>query len=206
MLSMPTGIDYGVNEAALLAVARDAFAEHDQIWMAGQYEGRSPSCCQHWMRSADSYRQGWPVFAVYACEMDARGGLPKRHVKFCIEVPEDALSRYGNPPTLPWLRHVFADGGYAGQKLRGAIACDGDGTIGIIKRSDAAKGLEILPRDGSSSSPSHGSSDAAAWRKNEKRPSLPQPDGRWSRLAACSPEEPQDTAMLDKLWIGLSYV
>ena len=34
MFSMPTGIDYGVNEAALLAVARDAFAEHDQIWMA----------------------------------------------------------------------------------------------------------------------------------------------------------------------------
>jgi len=151
------------------------------------------------MRSADSYRQGWPIFAIYACEMDACGGLPKRHIKFCIEVPEDALSRYGNPPTLPWLRHVFADGGYAGQKLGGAIAWDGDGTIGIIKRSDAAKGLEIIPRDGSSSSPSHSSSDAAAWRKTGKRSSLPQLDGRWSRLAACSPEEPQDTAMLDKI-------
>ena len=47
---------------------------------------------------------------------------------------------------FPWLRHVFADGGYAGQKLRDAIACHGDWTLEIIKRSDAAKGFEILPR------------------------------------------------------------
>lgn len=47
---------------------------------------------------------------------------------------------------FPWLRHVFADGGYAGQKLRDQIASHGDWTIEIIKRSDAAKGFEILPR------------------------------------------------------------
>ncbi|BDA83369.1 IS5 family transposase (plasmid) [Aureimonas sp. SA4125] len=47
---------------------------------------------------------------------------------------------------FPWLRHVFADGGYAGQKLRDAIARHGDWTIEIIKRSDVAKGFEILPR------------------------------------------------------------
>jgi transposase len=47
---------------------------------------------------------------------------------------------------FPWLRHVFGDGGYAGQKLRDAIARHGDWTIEIIKRSDAAKGFEILPR------------------------------------------------------------
>lgn len=47
---------------------------------------------------------------------------------------------------FPWLRHVFADGGYSGQKLRDAIASHGDWTIEIIKRSDAAKGFEILPR------------------------------------------------------------
>jgi len=40
----------------------------------------------------------------------------------------------------------FADGGYAGQKLRNAIARHGDWTIEIIKRSDAAKGFEVLPR------------------------------------------------------------
>jgi putative transposase len=44
------------------------------------------------------------------------------------------------------VRHIFADGGYAGQKLRDAMARHGDWTIEIIKRSDTAKGFEILPR------------------------------------------------------------
>jgi transposase len=47
---------------------------------------------------------------------------------------------------FPWLRHVFADGGYAGEKLRQAIMGHGDWTIEIIKRSDAAKGFVLLPR------------------------------------------------------------
>ncbi|CCQ72335.1 IS5 family transposase [Magnetospira sp. QH-2] len=47
---------------------------------------------------------------------------------------------------LPWLRHVFADGGYAGQKLRGALEKIGQWTIEVIKRSDAANGFEVLPR------------------------------------------------------------
>jgi putative transposase len=46
----------------------------------------------------------------------------------------------------PWLRHVFADGGYAGNKLRGALARIGRWTLEIIKRSDRAKGFEVLPR------------------------------------------------------------
>ena len=46
----------------------------------------------------------------------------------------------------PWLRHVFADGGYAGDKLRDAIAALGHWTIEIIKRSDAAKGFAVLKR------------------------------------------------------------
>jgi transposase len=44
------------------------------------------------------------------------------------------------------LRHVFADGGYAGDKLKAALKPLGDWTIEIIKRSDAAKGFVILPR------------------------------------------------------------
>jgi transposase len=47
---------------------------------------------------------------------------------------------------FPWLRHVFADGGYAGDKLRQAIKDHGDWTIEVIKRSDAAKGFVLLPR------------------------------------------------------------
>lgn len=46
----------------------------------------------------------------------------------------------------PWLRHLFADGGYAGDKLRDALAERGRWTIEIIKRSDTAKGFEVLPR------------------------------------------------------------
>ena len=45
-----------------------------------------------------------------------------------------------------WLRHVFADGGYAGDKLRRALKGHGSWTLEIIKRSDTAKGFELLPR------------------------------------------------------------
>jgi transposase len=48
--------------------------------------------------------------------------------------------------TYPWLRHVFADGGYAGEKLTCAIAGLGNWTIEIVKRSDVAKGFVLLPR------------------------------------------------------------
>jgi transposase len=47
---------------------------------------------------------------------------------------------------FPWLRHVFADGGYAGDKLRSALKGHGSWTLEIIKRSDTAKGFELLPR------------------------------------------------------------
>jgi transposase len=47
---------------------------------------------------------------------------------------------------FPWLRHVFADGGYAGHKLKDALAQMGKWTVEIIKRSDAAKGFVLLPR------------------------------------------------------------
>jgi len=48
--------------------------------------------------------------------------------------------------TYPWLRHVFADGGYAGPKLEAALAQIGTWTLEIIKRSDTAKGFKLLPR------------------------------------------------------------
>lgn len=46
----------------------------------------------------------------------------------------------------PKLRHVFADGGYAGPKLRGALSGIGHWVIEIVKRSDTAQGFEVLPR------------------------------------------------------------
>jgi transposase len=65
----------------------------------------------------------------------------------------DVQDRDGAVPLLasirkpfPWLRHVFADGGYAGTKLQTALAALGTWTLEIVKRSDAAKGFELLPR------------------------------------------------------------
>jgi transposase len=65
----------------------------------------------------------------------------------------DIQDRDGAPAVLksirhafPWLRHVFADGGYAGPKLRDALTRIGDWTLEIVKRSDAAKGFEVIPR------------------------------------------------------------
>ena len=67
--------------------------------------------------------------------------------------PADVQDRDGAVDVLvsmrslcPWLRHLFADGGYAGDKLRDAMAGLGKWTIEIIKRSDAAQGFELLPR------------------------------------------------------------
>ena len=48
--------------------------------------------------------------------------------------------------THPWLPPVFADGGFAGPKLDGVLEKIGCWTIGIVKRSDTAKGFEIIPR------------------------------------------------------------
>ena len=46
----------------------------------------------------------------------------------------------------PWLRHVFADAGYAGDKLKDALEGKGDWTIEIVKRPNAAEGFVVLAR------------------------------------------------------------
>ena len=65
----------------------------------------------------------------------------------------DIQDRDGAPAVLrtiltrgPWLRHIFADGGYAGPKLRGALQKIAAFTLQIVKRTDKAKGFEVLPR------------------------------------------------------------
>lgn len=67
--------------------------------------------------------------------------------------PADIQDRDGAVGTLasirtlyPWLRHIFADGGYAGDKLKGALAELGHWTVEIVKRCDTAKGFVLLPR------------------------------------------------------------
>ncbi len=68
--------------------------------------------------------------------------------------PADIQDRDGGPLVAkalkykyPWLRHLFADGGYSGQKFASGLKKAGTGwSVQIIKRSDKAKGFEILPR------------------------------------------------------------
>jgi len=51
---------------------------------------------------------------------------------------------FGLYPFLQWL---FADGGYQGPKFRDALAKALPGlSVAIVKRSDTAKGFEVLPR------------------------------------------------------------
>ena len=64
----------------------------------------------------------------------------------------DIQDRDGAPALLarvrssfPWLRRIFADGGYAGDKLQGVLKDLADSTIEIVKRSDVAKGFVLLP-------------------------------------------------------------
>ncbi len=95
----------------------------------------------------------------YAAEKMVKGR--KRHILTdtiglpvgMIVTPANVQDRDGAPDLLaslgsafPWLRHIFADGGYAGDKLKGALAGLGDWTIEIVKRSDTAKGFVLLPR------------------------------------------------------------
>lgn len=61
--------------------------------------------------------------------------------------------RDGAVPTLqsirrfyPFLRHIFADGGYAGDKLKQALTGNGDWTIEVVRRCDDQKGFKVLPR------------------------------------------------------------
>lgn len=65
----------------------------------------------------------------------------------------DIQDRDGAPPLLasirwafPWLRHIFADGVYAGPKLAAALDKIGRWTLEIVKRSDDMTGFKVLPR------------------------------------------------------------
>lgn len=69
---------------------------------------------------------------VHSARIQDRDGAP--------DVLKAIVARY------PSLRHVFADGGYAGPKLWDALKALGRWTVQIVKRSDTAEGFEVLPR------------------------------------------------------------
>ena len=94
----------------------------------------------------------------------------------------DIQDRDGAPALLasirhafPWLRHVFADGGYAGPKLTGALAKLGAWTLEIVRPSDAAISF-CCPGDGWWRGPSLGSAATDASPRTSKKPSkAPRP-------------------------------
>ena len=69
---------------------------------------------------------------VHAADIQDRDGAPA--------VLKAILKRW------PWLRHIFADGGYAGPKLKAALQKIGTFVMEIVKRPNGARGFEILPR------------------------------------------------------------
>ena len=69
---------------------------------------------------------------VHSAGVQDRDGAP--------DVLKAVAARY------PMLRHIFADGGYVGPKLRDTLKAIGRWTVQIVKRSDTAQGFEVLPR------------------------------------------------------------
>ena len=69
---------------------------------------------------------------VHSAGVQDRDGAP--------DVLKAVAARY------PMLRHVFADGGSAGPKLRDTLKVIRRWTVQIVKRSDTAQGFEVSRR------------------------------------------------------------
>ncbi len=50
------------------------------------------------------------------------------------------------PHAFPWLRHVFADAGYAGEKLETALKTPGKRTMEIVKRVHTIPRFHLIKR------------------------------------------------------------
>ncbi len=87
---------------------------------------------------------GLLLFAViHSAGVQDRDGAPTSSAPSAIASPGCVFA-----PFRRLLRKSLRamDGGYAGDKLKAALRGHGDWTIEIIKRSDTAKGFEVLPR------------------------------------------------------------
>jgi transposase len=156
---LPAGLD---RQALVLPVARQRVIADAEPFAANGH-ARDPGsrglarCRRHRRQSLKTTESGGPRGYDDGKKIEGR----KRHMLTDTEGnlvhavihTADIQDHDGAPLLLaeivdrfPRLRHLFADGGYAGDKLRKTMCHIGRWLVEIIKRSDVAKGFEVLPR------------------------------------------------------------